>query len=241
VKVTNFLRFDDFRQKIFVTELYLKAMNKNTIIISIVSVLGTFLLLFGVYKLVNQPVQTDFPQTKELKSTDHIKWSLEKKNLLVEYSDLQCPACKNAHNFLRGIEASGSADFEITKKVTFVYRHFPLSQIHDKANVAAYAAEAAGLQGKFWEMTDLLFGNQQLWEKSNKPQQEDFVNYAKELKLDVDRFKKDSDSSEVKNRVAEDLKDADQMRISSTPTFFLNGQKVDVNSFDEFKTMLKSL
>ncbi|MEK7522606.1 MAG: thioredoxin domain-containing protein, partial [Patescibacteria group bacterium] len=73
------------------------------------------------------------------------------------------------------------------------------------------------------------------------PQQEDFVNYAKELKLDLEKFKKDIDSSEVKNKVAEDLREADQMRVDSTPTFFLNGQKVEVNSFDEFKKMLKEL
>src|SRR3990167_6175104 len=144
-------------------------MNKNTIIISIVSILGTFLLLFGVYKLVNQPVQTDFPQVKQLKANDHIKWSPEKKNLLIEYSDFQCPACQNVHNILKTIEASGSADFSITKKVTFVYRHFPLSQ-HNKANLAAYASEAAAKQGKFWEMTGLLFDNQQAWEASNDPQ-----------------------------------------------------------------------
>ncbi len=216
-------------------------MNKNTIIISIVAVLGTFLLLFGVYKLVNQPVQTDFPQVKQLKANDHTKWSSDKKNLLIEYSDFQCPACKNAHNILKIIEASGSADFEITKKVTFVYRHFPLSQIHNKANVAAYAAEAAGNQGKFWEMADLLFDNQNVWEKSNDPQKDYFLNYAKELKLEVDQFKKDSDLTEVKNRVAEDLKDAEQMGINSTPTFFLNGQRVIVNSFNELKQVLRSL
>ncbi len=216
-------------------------MNKNTIIISIVSVLGIFLLLFGVYKLVNQPVQTDFPQTKQLKTNDHIKWSPDKKNLLVEYSDFQCPACKNAHNILKAIEASGSADFEITKRVTFVYRHFPLSQIHDKANVAAYAAEAASKQDKFWEMIDLLFDNQQNWKDSNNPQQEDFINYAKELKLDIEKFKKDIDSLEVKNKVAEDLRDADQIGISSIPIFFLNGQKVEVSSFDELKVKLKNL
>lgn len=216
-------------------------MNKNTVIISIVSVLGTFLLLFGVYKLVSQPVQTEFPQVKQLKASDHIKWSPDKKNLLVEYSDFQCPACKNAHNILKAIEASGSADFEITKKVTFVYRHFPLSQIHDKANLAAYAAEAAGKQNKFWEMTDLLFDNQQTWKESSNPQQEDFVNYAKELKLDIEKFKKDIDSSEVKNKVAEDLREAEQMKVNSTPTFFLNGKKVEVNNYDEFKKLLKSL
>ena len=216
-------------------------MNKNTLIITIVSILGIFLFLFGAYKLINQPVQTDFPQTRQLKTEDHIKWAAEKKNLLIEYSDFQCPACRNAHNILKDIEASGSADFEITKKVTFVYRYFPLFQIHDKAYAAAYAAEAAGLQGKFWEMSDLLFDNQQVWEKSGNPQQEYFLNYAKKLGLDVDKFKKDSDSAGVKNRVAEDLKEADQMGISSTPTFFLNGQKVDVNSFDEFKKVLRSL
>ena len=89
-----------------------------------------------------------------------------KKNILVEYSDLECPACQNAHNIIKSIEASGSADFEITKKVTFVYRHFPLFQIHTKVNVAAYASEAAAKQGKFWEMTDILFKNQKTWAKA---------------------------------------------------------------------------
>lgn len=216
-------------------------MNKNTVIISIVSVLGTFLLLFGVYKLVNQPVPTDFPQTKQLKSTDHVKWSAEKKNILVEYSDLQCPACKGAHDFFKTIEASGTADFDITQKAIFVYRHFPLYQIHKYAYVAAYAAEAAGKQNKFWEMVDLLFDNQSTWEKSGDPQKEYFLSYAKELGIDVEQFKKDSDSSEIKNRVAADLREAEQMGVDSTPTFFLNGQKVVVNSYDEFKTLLKNL
>ena len=216
-------------------------MNKNTIIISVISVLGTFLLLFGVYKLINQPVVADFPQTKQLKTSDHIKWSPDKKNILVEYSDFQCPSCKSAHDFLKTVEASGSADFDITKKVTFVYRYFPLYQIHDKAKISAYVAEAAGIQGKFWEMSDLLFDNQTSWSTSNDPQNEFFLKYATQLKLNIDQFKKDSDSTDVKNRVAEDLREAEQIGVNSTPTFFLNGQKVDVNSYDEFKSLLKSL
>jgi len=216
-------------------------MDKNTVIISIVSVLGTFLLLFGVYRLINQPVVTDFPQTKQIKTDDHVKWSPEKKNILVEYSDFQCPSCKAVHNIMKTIDASGSADFEITKKVTFVYRYFPLSQIHDKANISAYVAEAAGIQGKFWEMSDLLFDNQTSWSTSNDPQNEFFLKYATQLKLNIDQFKKDSDSTDVKNRVAEDLREAEQIGVNSTPTFFLNGQKVDVNSYDEFKSLLKSL
>ena len=216
-------------------------MDKNTVIISIVSVLGTFLLLFGVYRLINQPVVTDFPQTKQIKSTDHIKWSPEKKNILVEYSDFQCPSCKGAHDILKTIDASGSADFSISKKVTFVYRYFPLYQIHNKAYISAYAAEAAGFQGKFWQMADLLFDNQQSWSASNDPQKEYFLNYAKELKLNIDQFKNDLNSAVVKDRVNSDLKEAEQIGVDSTPTFFLNGQKVDVNSYQELITKLKNL
>jgi len=216
-------------------------MNKNTIIISVISVLGTFLLLYGVYKLINQPVITDFPQTKQLKTSDHIKWSHKKKNILVEYSDFQCPSCKSAHDFLKTVEASGSADFDITKKITFVYRYFPLYQIHDKANISAHVAEAAGIQGKFWEMSDLLFDNQQSWSTSNDPQNEFFLKYATELKLNIDQFKNDLNSAVVKDRVNFDLKEAEQIGVDSTPTFFLNGQKVDVSSYQELITKLKSL
>jgi protein-disulfide isomerase len=216
-------------------------MNKKTILITIISIIGTFALLYGVYELVNQPVITDFPQTRELKASDHIKWSPDKKNILVEYSDFQCPSCKSAHDFLKTIEASGSADLDITKKVTLVFRYFPLYQIHDKANVSGYAAEAAGIQGKFWEMVDLLFINQQAWGKSNDVMKEYFLKYAKELKLDTNKFTKDFESQEVKSRVEQDLREAQLMGVDSTPTFFLNGQKVDVNSYNEFKTRLKNL
>ena len=216
-------------------------MNKNTTIISIVSVLITFLFLFGVYKLVNKPEITYFPQAKELKASDHIKWSPTKKNILVEYSDFQCPSCKETHDFLSTIEASKSADLLITEKVTLVYRYLPLYQIHDKANVSAYAAEAAGIQGKFWEMLDILFDNQPSWSISNDVLKEYFVEYAKELKLDVDKFTKDFESQEVRNRVAQDLREAEQIGVDSTPTFFLNGQKIVVNSYEEFKKLLKEL
>ena len=216
-------------------------MNKNTVIIAIVSIIGTFLLLFGVYKLVNQPVQTDFPQARQLKTNDHIKWASGRKNILVEYSDLQCPSCKGAHDFLKTVEASRSADFDITKKVTFVFRYFPLYQIHDKAYLSAYAAEAAGIQGKFWEMTDLLFTNQQVWSIGGDPLKEYFLKYAEELKLNVDQFSKDIGSSKIKDRVNQDLLEAEQMGIDSTPTFFLNGKKIEVSLFDELKKMLREL
>ncbi|VVA43979.1 DSBA oxidoreductase [Candidatus Roizmanbacteria bacterium] len=216
-------------------------MNKNTIVISVVSVLGIFLILYGVYMLINKPEVVFFQQAKDLKADDHIKWSRAKKNVLTEYSDFQCPSCKSAHDFLNSIDASGSADLDITNKVTLVFRHLPLYQIHDKANVSAYAADAAGIQGKFWEMSDLLFKNQTSWSTSNDVLKEHFSMYAKELKLDVDKFTKDFESQEVRSRVAQDLREAELIGVDSTPTFFLNGQKVDVNSYNEFKKLLKSL
>jgi len=216
-------------------------MNKNTIIISALSVVGTFILLFFVYNLINKPENTNFPQAKVIKTDDHVKWSPNKKNILVEYSDFQCPACKTVHDILKTIDSSSSADFVISKKVTFVYRHYPLYQIHNKAYVAAYAAEAAGKQNKFFEMADILFNNQTTWEKSNDPQKDNFLGYAKKLGLNVDQFKKDSDSPDVKQRVDRDMNEAQQMGVDSTPTFFLNGQKVEVNSYQDFMTMLKNL
>ncbi|MFA6533183.1 MAG: thioredoxin domain-containing protein [Patescibacteria group bacterium] len=218
-------------------------MNKNTVLIAVVSIFGTFLLLFGVYKLVNQPTQTDFPQTKQIKAEDHIKWRTDKdsKNILVEYSDFQCPSCKNVHDIFKTIEASNSPDFGITKNITFIFRYFPLYQIHDKAYLSAYAAEAAGIQGKFWEMSDLLFTNQTAWSTSNDPLKEYFLGYAKQLQLNVDQFSKDINSGKVKDRINQDLLEAGQIGIDSTPTFFLNGKKVDVSSFDELKTLLKSI
>lgn len=216
-------------------------MNKNTIIISVISILGTFLLLYGVYKLVNQPVQTDFPQVKQLSADDHIKWSPEKKQILVEYSDFQCPSCKSFHDIFKTFESSNSADFDITKNTTFVYRYFPLYQIHDKAYLSAYAAESAGIQGKFWEMADLLFTNQSSWSTSNDPLKEYFIKYAEDLKLNTDQFTRDINSDKVKNRVNRDLLEAEQMGLDSTPTLFLNGKKVEVSSFDELKKMLREL
>jgi len=106
--------------------------------------------------------------------------------------------------------------------------------------MAAYAVEAAGIQNKFWEMTDVLFAKQNQWSNLSNPKNF-FINIAKSLKLDVDKFEKDIDSQIVKDKVQSNLNEADSIGLNSTPTFFLNGKKVDVNTIDEFKNLLKSL
>lgn len=215
-------------------------MEKNQILMTIAALVITFILLFGVYKLTNQPVQTNFPEINKITVNDHIMWSLEKKNILVEYSDYQCLGCKNIHNIFSQFSASGSADLDITKKVTLVYRHYPISQIHPSSIIAAYAAEAAGKQGKFNEMSNILFNEQDVWGKSNDVK-ENFVNYAKSLDLNLDQFNKDMDSKTIKEKVEADIASADKAGINETPTFFYNGKKLDrITSIEEFKKILRS-
>ncbi len=214
--------------------------NSKTVLYIIIGTIVLFLSLFGVYKLTNTGTPTSYTDISIIKSNDHIKWSPEKKNVLIEYSDFQCPACKDFRSILNTFEASSSPDFKITQKVTFVYRHFPLPQ-HTNAMTAAYAAEAAGKQGKFFEMADLLFDKQTEWE--NLPNAKDFfVKLAEGLKLDSEQFKKDMDAVDVKQKVNDDLSSGNAAGINATPTFFLNGKKLDsIRSIDEFKKLLLSL
>lgn len=213
----------------------------NKIIIGIISVVAIFAFLLVAYKFTNTSSDKSFPEVNKVSKSDHLKWSKDKKNILVEYSDLQCPACKSFNEFMKSeIEASGSGNTEITKKVAFVYRHFPLAQ-HENAEEAAYAAEAAGKQGKFFEYTYVLFDKQKDWEK-DKDADKKFESYAKDMDLDIEKFKKDRDSQETKNKVNSDLLSGQKADVNATPTFYLNGKKLGpINSFDEFLKPLQSL
>lgn len=211
-------------------------MMNNKVIIALTSIVVIFGFLYGVYAFTNKPVQTDFPEITKISSTDHVKWAKNSKNVLVEYSDLQCPACKSFHEI---IQKDIETDKTITENISFVYRHFPLDNIHPYARDAAYAAEAAGKQNKFFEMSDKLFANQEVWSKQAN-HNATFIQYAKELKLDVDKFQKDMDSKEVKERVQNDFISGNNAQVDSTPTFYLNGKKLtNISSFEEFKKLLQ--
>ncbi|OIP85189.1 hypothetical protein AUK04_01390 [Candidatus Roizmanbacteria bacterium CG2_30_33_16] len=209
---------------------------QNNLLKIIATIFISFIFLYLIYLLINKPAQTYFPEINVISKNDLIKWSPDKKNVLIEYSDFQCPACKNFHDFLQEFESSSSANFPITKKVTLIFRHFPL-QIHSASMDAAYAAEAAALQGRFWEMDDQLFGKQDIWSTSTNPRQ-NFINMASEIKLDIEKFKSDMDSKVVKNKVQADLASGNKAEINSTPTFFLNGNKIELTTLDEFKKLL---
>lgn len=215
-------------------------MNKKTIFYVVGGIFILFLFLLGVYKLTNTGSSPQsYADITVVKPTDHTKWAAAGKNVLVEYSDFQCPACRNFHSILRSFEASGSSDFKITQKVTFVYRHFPLPQ-HSNAIPAAYASEAAGKQGKFFEMEDLLFNTQDQWSTLGSAT-DFFVKLARDLNLDIERFKSDMNGTGIKQKVRDDTDSGTKVQIDRTPTFFLNGTKLEIQSIEQFKKLLSSL
>ena len=153
---------------------------------------------------------------------------------LVEFGDFQCPACGVYYPVVKQV----ISDF--SSQLTYVFRNFPLDTIHANAHIAALAAEAAGRQGKYWEMHDMLYEKQADWSE-NKSAKDIFVTYATSLGLNIDQFKKDIDSSDVANKVQEDINDANALAISQTPTFFLDGVKIDnPASLADFETLIKA-
>ncbi|MBO0725537.1 MAG: thioredoxin domain-containing protein [Blastocatellia bacterium] len=136
--------------------------------------------------------------------------------IIDEFGDYQCPPCGALHPILRTLKS------EYGDRIQFNFHQFPLTQLHNHALEAAYAASAAGLQGKFWQMHDLLYDNQSTWSQLG-----DFrpllISYAHQIGLDVPRFTRDMDGLRVVNLVSEDERRAIAAGVNSTPTVFING------------------
>jgi Na+/H+ antiporter NhaA len=143
---------------------------------------------------------------------DHVRGPEDAAVTLVEYADFECPFCGQAEPVIREL----LADYG---DLRYVWRHLPLSDVHPRAEIAAQAAEAAAVQGAFWEMHDLLL------ERQDALRPPDLIAYAGELGLDVERFTDDLRRHEGAARVAEDVDSADLSGVSGTPTFFVNGQR----------------
>ncbi|CAN5139610.1 hypothetical protein BH09PAT2_BH09PAT2_03530 [soil metagenome] len=211
-------------------------MDKKNILITVGSILAIGGFLFSAYIMTSKPVVTDYPDLNTLQANDPVKWSPAKTQLLIEYSDLQCPACQAFHALLTELEK----DSLIKKNITFVYRHYPLDSLHPNARIAAQAAEAAGIQGKFFEMHDVLFNKQSEWSTSKSPP-DFFKKYAVALKLDVAKFEKDYTSDAVKKRIQDDQVGGDKVGVQGTPTFYFNGKKLEnPQSPEAFRTVLLS-
>jgi NhaA family Na+:H+ antiporter len=142
---------------------------------------------------------------------DHLRGSLDAPVTLVEYGDYQCPFCGAAHPQVETVRAAMGDD------LAFVFRHFPLAEVHPFAEPAAEAAEAAGAQGRFWEMHDQLFTHQQALSP------EYLLLYATTIGLDVDRFATELANRVHAPRVVEHVESGVASGVQGTPTFFING------------------
>lgn len=174
------------------------------------------------------------PLPSAITSEDWTKGNPEATVTLVEYSDFQCPTCAYYNPILnRIIEDYGD-------QVYFAYRHFPLS-IHANAQTSARAAEAAGKQGAFFEMANVLFAKQSEWSVLPNPE-EAFTSYAESLGLNTEQFITDYNAAEVKDQVKADLQSAERAGLRGTPTFFLNGVEIELpkGGYDGFVSVIEA-
>ncbi len=194
-----------------------------------------FLLAKGGYKekeVSTTKTPTAPPAALEVRAND---WSLGDTNAkvtIIEYLDFECEACGAFYPIIKQIKE------EYGDSVRLVVRYFPLPG-HKNSKTAAYAAEAAGKQGKFWEMYDVLFTKQEQWGNQQITNQSQFETYALEAGVDVEQWKKDVASAEVMKRVNDSYAEAVSLKLQSTPSFFLNGKKIDnPRGYSSFKLLI---
>lgn len=156
--------------------------------------------------------------TPALSNNDHIYGSIEAVLELVEYGDYQCPYCGRAYPMVKSIQQ------KLGPNLRFVFRNFPLAKIHPQAISAAVATEAAAMQGKFWEMHDIIFENQ------NALNADDMFVYAKAIGLDLELFKEDIQRPDLLSKVDRDFESGMRSGVNRTPTFFVNGEKYEGNA-----------
>jgi protein-disulfide isomerase len=210
-------------------------VNKQFIAVLVVVVLA----LFGVFALTKKSTDNGSGSNSSTSSSSQLsehKAGAGKKGVtLIEYGDYQCPVCKSYYPLVKQVQQAFGDD------ITFQFRNFPLTQLHPHAYEAARAAEAASLQGKYWEMHDLLYENQDTWAQSADPSSI-FETYAGQLGLDVNKFKTDVSSEQVASTINADVGAAQVLQATGTPTFVINGKKVESNptNLADFKNLINN-
>ncbi|HUP56555.1 MAG TPA: thioredoxin domain-containing protein [Bdellovibrionota bacterium] len=142
---------------------------------------------------------------------DHAIGPADASVTLVEYGDYECPYCGEAYGIVRAVIGA------MGPRLRYVFRNFPLTEIHEDAMAAALAAEAAGAQGRFWEMHSKIFENQESLDPA------DFIAHAEQLGLDVPRFIESVEEGKLGTRIRNDIRSGAKSGVDSTPTFFING------------------
>lgn len=203
------------------------------VIVAIVIVLGG---IFWITGSKNNPSGNG-----NAEPSNHVEGSASTGVKLVEYGDYECPYCAEYYPVVKQVVA------EYSSQIQYQFRNLPLTQIHQNAFAGARAAEAASLQGKFWQMHDLLYENNQYtqqtgWVVSSDPLDDYFVGYAQQLGLNVSKFKTDFASSAVNNTINADIAEFKKTGAEeATPTFFLDGKQIkSSNSVTDFQNYINA-
>jgi len=189
------------------------------------SLVAAAAILLAVAFVVNRAGGEDVPASEVAQSvvradSHRLSTAADGKVTVVEFLDFECEACGAAYPGVERLRA------EYGDRITYVVRYFPIAS-HPNAFNSAHAAEAAARQDKFEQMYVKLFDNQAAWGHNQQSQVETFVGYARELGLDVDRFRADMASPEVDERVRADARDGEAVGVRGTPTFFVNGARYE--------------
>ncbi len=212
------------------TEVWIIAIFMVVLVVAVIAA--------GFYSSKISPAQANFKATTvpAITSADWARGNTTNPKLsLIEYGDFQCPACGQYEPIMEQLTK------DYGDRVEFVFRNFPLYQIHQDAMISAQAAEAAGLQGKYWQMHDVLYQNQATWSlaPADVVVSKYFNGYATQLGLSVAKFDADIESSVVKSKIQHDLDTGNAAQIDHTPTFFINlTQIANPSSYADFKSVI---
>ncbi len=186
-------------------------------IISLTTALFVALILYYFYAISQGTAITTNPtETVTVSLEDHTRGGKAAKVTIVEYGDFQCSACRAYESLVKEILAKYPEDVRVT------FREFPLINVHKNAFMSATYAEAAGVQGKFWEMHDILYDKQEEWGETLDAETR-IQGYAKEIGLDVEALKKAVSSDAIQQKVVASYKEAMGLKLQGTPSFFVNG------------------
>ncbi len=218
--------------------------NKTFIIFGLITLLifigGIFLFSKGgntnvSTKIVNASllIPQNAVETSGFVNGEYLPASSSSTVTLVEFGDYECPACGMYSPLVKQLLT------EFAGKITYVFRNYPLTQ-HKNAPITSYAVEAAGLQGKYWQMQEKIYATQADWSNLSDPK-DLLIGYAKDFGLDTVEFASDLSSQTIKDKVKSDTNDGNTIGITETPTFYLNGQKIKLEgSYDQLKSLVQT-
>lgn len=203
-------------------------MNRTRWIIFVVIAAGILLLL--VFSSGNSGLNVNSVDANTIQKAtsqdgniaDHVFGKIGSKVTLIEYGDFQCPPCGEIYPVVKSISE------QYKNQLQYVFRNFPIADLHPNAKAAAASAEAAGLQGKYWEMHDKIYETQSDWSNLSATERTKFFdNLASELNLNIKKFDADMSASSTTDKISYDIALGTKSSVSGTPSFFLNGKKLD--------------